>query len=121
MSNRSMTDVAFEIMTQKKQEVPFIDLWSHVSTEMGFTPTQAENKIAQFYSAMMLDIRFAALAENMWDLRARRTYNETHFDTSSIALEDDSVKDDEIVDQDYDEDEEYEKTPNDEETPEETY
>ena len=57
---------------------------------------QAENKIAQFYSAMMLDVRFAPLADNMWDLRSRRTYNETHVDTSAILGEDEYLSDDEV-------------------------
>ena len=67
-------------------------------SSLGFNQTQAENKIAQFYSAMMLDVRFAPLADNMWDLRSRRTYNETHVDTSSILVEDEYVSDDEIDD-----------------------
>ena len=70
-----------------------------MSTELqNRNQTQAENKIAQFYSAMMLDVRFAPLADNMWDLRSRRTYNETHVDTSSILVEDEYVSDDEIDD-----------------------
>ena len=67
-------------------------------SSLGFNQTQAEHKIAQFYSAMMLDVRFAPLADNMWDLRSRRTYNETHVDTSSILVEDEYVSDDEIDD-----------------------
>ena len=43
-------------------------------------------------------MRFAPLADNMWDLRSRRTYNETHVDTSSILVEDEYVSDDEIDD-----------------------
>jgi DNA-directed RNA polymerase subunit delta len=76
----------------------FLDLWNQVVSSLGFNQTQAENKIAQFYSAMMLDVRFAPLADNMWDLRSRRTYNETHVDTSSILVEDEYVSDDEIDD-----------------------
>jgi DNA-directed RNA polymerase subunit delta len=44
----------------------------------------------------MLDVRFAPLAENMWDLRSRRTYNETHVDTSAILGEDEYLSDDEV-------------------------
>jgi len=32
----------------------------------------------------------------MWDLRSRRTYNETHVDTSAILGEDEYLSDDEV-------------------------
>jgi DNA-directed RNA polymerase subunit delta len=87
MTSRSMCDVAFEILSSKTKEVPFIALWDGVVAQMGFTPSQAENKIAQFYSALMLDVRFAPLEGNVWDLRTRRTYHEVHVDTSKILIE----------------------------------
>jgi len=87
MTSRSMCDVAFEILTSKPKEVPFIQLWEGVVAQMGFTTSQAENKIAQFYSALMLDVRFAPLEGNVWDLRTRRTYHEVHVDTSKIIIE----------------------------------
>ena len=94
MTSRSMLDVAYETLSLQKNEMAFLDLWNQVVSSLGFNQTQAENKIAQFYSAMMLDVRFAPLA----DLRSRRTYNETHVDTSSILVEDEYVSDDEIDD-----------------------
>ena len=98
MTSRSMLDVAFETLSLQKNEMAFLDLLNQVVSSLGFNQTQAENKIAQFYSAMMLDVRFAPLADNMWDLRSRRTYNETHVDTSSILVEDEYVSDDEVDD-----------------------
>ena len=96
MTSRSMLDVAFDILSAQKNEIAFLDLWNKVVGSLGFNQTQAENKIAQFYSAMMLDVRFAPLADNMWDLRSRRTYNETHVDTSAILGEDEYLSDDEV-------------------------
>lgn len=103
MMNSSMTDVAFELLGKKKKPVSFAKLWEEVSQCMGFSEAKAANKIASFYSAMMLDTRFASLDDNKWDLRSRRTYEETHPDTSALLMEEDS--DDEYVDDDeYDED-----------------
>lgn len=96
MTSRSMLDVAFDILSAQKNEIAFLDLWNKVVESLGFNQIQAENKIAQFYSAMMLDVRFAPLADNMWDLRSRRTYNETHVDTSAILGEDEYLSDDEV-------------------------
>jgi DNA-directed RNA polymerase subunit delta len=94
MTSRSMLDVAYDTLKKNTQELSFLDLWNEVVKTMGFTPTQSEAKIAQFYSALMLDVRFAPLADNVWDLRSRRTYNETHVDTSTLILEDEYVSDD---------------------------
>lgn len=95
MTSRSMLDVAFDTLKTQGQEMPFLDLWKDVSNSMGFTPAQAEAKIAQFYSAMMLDVRFAPLADNVWDLRSRRTFNETHLDTSNLIVEEEELLDEE--------------------------
>lgn len=88
-----MTDIAYEFMKDKK-EVPFMMLWSQVCTTLGFTQSVADKKIAQFYSAMMLDARFLPLADNKWDLKKNYKFEEAHFDTSKLVLEDDE-KDDE--------------------------
>lgn len=100
--NRSMTDVAYDLMSKKKRCIAFGKLWEEVCEKMGFDQKMSEKKIAQFYTDMMLDNRFAALEENKWDLRSRRTYEETHFDTSAIIIEDED-SDEELEDADEDE------------------
>ncbi len=97
MSNRSMTDVAFDILQTQGKEMPFIALWDKVCISYGFTVTQAENKIANFFSAMTLDVRFAPLADGKWDLRSRRTYHETHVDTDAILIEEELIKEDDLM------------------------
>lgn len=92
-----MTDIAFELMKQRDNEIVFNKLWEEVSKTLGLSENQAMNKIASFYSALMLDKRFALLPDNKWDLRERHTYNETHIDTSAIVIDDD---DEEILDND---------------------
>lgn len=95
MSNRSMIDVAYALMSKKKKSVSFSKLWDEVSQIMGYTESVAERKIASFYTALMLDNRFASLGKNVWDLRTRHTYNETHFDTSTLVIDDESDDSDE--------------------------
>ena len=97
MSNRSMTDVAFDVLKNYGKEISFLALWNEVSTTLGFSPSVAENKIATFFSAMTLDVRFAPLADNMWDLRSRRTYHETHIDTDAILIEEELIKEDDLM------------------------
>ncbi|MDD2591286.1 MAG: DNA-directed RNA polymerase subunit delta [Erysipelotrichaceae bacterium] len=99
MSSRSMTDIAYELMKKDKKEAVFSQLWQEVSKTLGLSETQTVKKIASFYSALMLDTRFTLLADNKWDLRERRRYNESHVDTSSILIDDE----DEEYDEDYEE------------------
>lgn len=96
MTSRSMLDVAYEVLQNRKNEIAFSELWNEVVKVLGYTATQSEQKIAQFYSALMLDIRFAQLNNNLWDLRSRRKYNETHVDTSTILVEEEYLSDDEV-------------------------
>lgn len=96
MTSLSMLDVAYDVLQNQHKEMAFIDLWNEVVKALGYNENQAEQKIAQFYSALMLDVRFAQLHDNLWDLRSRRTYNETHVDTSSIIVEDEYLTDDEV-------------------------
>ena len=108
MSNRSMTDVAYQLLSKKKNSVTFNKLWDEVSQIMGYSENVAERKIASFYTSMMLDISFTSLGNNKWDLRSRHTYNETHFDTSAIVLEDDNIDELDELDS-FEEDAEVEK------------
>ena|SRR5690554_368099 len=111
MSNKSMTDIAFEFL-KENNEVPFTTLWSEVCTKLGFTQELAERKIAQFYSAMMLDARFLPLSDNRWDLKKKYRFDDTRFDTSKIIIDDDDI--DEDIDLEYEDDEESEKDSDDE-------
>ena len=104
MSNRSMVDIAYELMTKKKKGVAFNKLWEEVSQIMGYNSSVAEKKIAQFYTTIMLDKRFVNLGNNLWDLTSRHTYDETHFDTSSIEIEDLEIDDEEeLIEEEEDE------------------
>lgn len=94
MTSRSMLDVAYETLKNRQTEISFLDLWTEVVNTLGFSAAQSEQKIAQFYSAMMLDVRFAQLEDNMWDLRTRRTYDETHKEDGEL-IEDEYMSDDE--------------------------
>ena len=91
--SKSMTDVAFDIMSKKKRAVAFDKLWQDVSKTTGATM----DHIAQFYSDLTLDGRFTSLKDNKWDLKARRKFAETQIDISELEVDDDS---EEIYDDD---------------------
>ena len=76
--NKSMVDVAYEVLTKRKRPLTFGKLWEKIVEELNLNPSVAERKIGTFYSDLMLDSRFASLKDNKWDLRIRRRYDETH-------------------------------------------
>lgn len=87
---QSMTDVAYEVMNDYENGVPFIELWNTVSAKLGLSVSQKEDNIAQFYTDLSMDGRFLNLPQNVWDLRSRHTYSESVLDTDSIAIDEDS-------------------------------
>ena len=107
-----MTDVAYEIMKKEKTVAVFGQLWQEVSKTLGLSEVQTTNKIASFYSALMLDTRFTLLADNKWDLRERHKYTETHIDTSAILIDDEDEEYTDDNDSDFEEAEEDEKEEN---------
>ncbi|MBQ1477725.1 MAG: DNA-directed RNA polymerase subunit delta [Erysipelotrichaceae bacterium] len=82
---KTMTDIAYEVMSKKKRSVPFIKLWDEVSKILG----ASSDRIAQFYSDLSLDPRFVNLGENKWDLKERRKYVESHVDIEELEITDD--------------------------------
>jgi len=85
MSNKSMTDIAYDILTKKKRSIVFTKLWEDVSKTLKLP----NDRIGQFYSDISLDSRFVSLKENKWDLKERRKYDESHIDIASLEMEED--------------------------------
>ena len=84
-AKKSMTDVAYDILSTKKRAVPFNKLWEDVSKETGIS----NDRVASFYSDLSLDGRFIALDGNKWDLKSHRTFAETQIDISELEIDGD--------------------------------
>ena len=85
MTAKSMTDIAYDILSGKKRAIQFQKLWEEVSKKTG----ASNDIIADFYSDLTLDSRFAQLKDNKWDLVERRKFSESHVDISRIELGED--------------------------------
>ena len=102
MAAKSMTDMAYDILSSKKRAILFQKLWEDVAKKAGVS----EDRIADFYSDLSLDSRFAQLKDNKWDLVERRKYVESHVDISKIELGEDepeegeNSEDDNLLDED---------------------
>ena len=90
-SAKSMTDIAYDVISRKKRAVSFGKLWDEVSRIYG----ASDDAVAQFYSDMTFDSRFASLTDNKWDLVERRKFAESHVDLSEIELDDDDMEEEE--------------------------
>jgi len=84
-SAKSMTDIAYDILSKKKRAVQFIKLWEDVAKIYG-APNE---KVSQFYADLTYDSRFANLKDNKWDLVERRKYSEVHSEISNIEIDND--------------------------------
>ena len=86
---KSMIEVAYQVLSDHGKCMPFVQLWTNVSNEMGYNQGQFEDNIAQFYTDLSVDSRFMNMAGNTWDLRIRHKYSEFVTDTDSIAIDED--------------------------------
>lgn len=98
---KSLLDLAYDCLSQSKEEVNFKDLWAYVVEQAGLTEEQAAKKISSFYTNLMLDGRFVNLGDNFWDLRSRHTFDKVHIDMKDVYsdvesdINDDSEENDE--------------------------
>ena len=93
---KPMVDIAFDLMSKKKNPVLFLKLWEEVAQIDGLTPQQADDNIAQFYMDLGLDNRFVHMGENKWDLRSRHTFNEVVVDTDALIIDENDGEEDEL-------------------------
>ena len=113
IERESKTDIAYRLLSKRKEERNFYDLWEDVKAELAkvVAPEEMENieeDISFFYTNLTLDGRFVNVGENKWNLRERVTFDKVHIDMNEIYVEeeeeevsDEDVKE-EYVSDDYD-------------------
>lgn len=117
---KSNLDVAFELVSRKKNPVVFSKLWEEVSQIQGLSEEEAKKRASKFYTALSLDGRFITLGDNTWDLRSRYTFDKVHIDMNEVySDESDEVEDEDRSEDDYFIDEEDEESEDEEDDDEE--
>ena len=81
---KSNLDVAFELVSKKKNPVEFAKLWEEVSSIQGLTSEEASKRVGKFYTQLSLDGRFVTLGENTWDLRERHEFDKVHISMNDV-------------------------------------
>ncbi|CAM3695489.1 DNA-directed RNA polymerase subunit delta [Erysipelothrix urinaevulpis] len=98
MSSKSLSDIAYDRLKQKDEEVLFNELWNEVSSAAKFPENVAKRKVASFYNAIMLDSRFISLEGNKWDLRERHA-------EITLTIDPDLLEDYDDYEEDYEDEE----------------
>ena len=112
---KSNLDVAFELVSRKKNPVVFSKLWEEVSQIQGLSEEEAKKRASKFYTALSLDGRFITLGDNTWDLRSRYTFDKVHIDMNEVYSDEaDEVEDEDRSEDDYFIDEEDEESEDEE-------
>jgi DNA-directed RNA polymerase subunit delta len=81
----AMVEVAYELFLEGKKPYIFSELVKEISTHLGLTKQQVEDKIAQFYTDINIDGRFICVGENMWGLRTWYPYEQIEEEIVPVA------------------------------------
>ncbi|MGM0779431.1 MAG: DNA-directed RNA polymerase subunit delta [Bacillota bacterium] len=70
LQEMSLIEVAYELLTSKKEPMAFNDIMNEVAKLMNLSEEQVKGKIAQFYTDLNIDGHFIGLGDNRWGLRS---------------------------------------------------
>jgi DNA-directed RNA polymerase subunit delta len=65
----ALIELAYEILTAKKQACQFKDILDEIARLNGVTTDDLRSRISQFYTDLNVDGRFLCVGENQWGLR----------------------------------------------------
>ena len=82
MSNKSLIDYAYEVLSTSKEPIGFRELFDKAVALSGqeLSPEDVRHKMSSVYTQLSLDGRFIILTDNNWDLRSRHVYSQVHID-----------------------------------------
>ena len=115
MLQKSMIEVAYELLSKKQGPQKFNKFWNEVSDVLAMNEEEKDENISRFYTRLTLDERFVLLEDNTWDLRDRQSFDKVHIDMNDIyseiedeekELEEEKEEDDYDDEIEFDEDEE---------------
>ena len=106
IERESKTDIAYRLLSKRKKERNFYDLWEEVKAELAkvVDPEEMENieeDISFFYTNLTLDGRFVNVGENKWNLRERVTFDKVHIDMNEIYADEEEISEDDDVKEEF--------------------
>lgn len=103
----SDTDITYELLKENKKSMKTADLFKNICKLLGYSDTEFEEKIGDYYTSLNLDKRFVLLDGGIWDIRDRHVVN--------LVVDD---EDDDLVVEEIEEEEEIEEVEEDDDTDE---
>lgn len=86
MPTKSMIETAVDIVGEKGK-LSFQELCEQICKRLGLTEEELANKAGSFYTSLTLDGRLVTLGNNVWDLRSRYKFEQTHIDMNDVYTE----------------------------------
>ncbi|WP_243291997.1 DNA-directed RNA polymerase subunit delta [Bacillus sp. FJAT-47783] len=84
LKEMSMVEVAYLILSEKKQAITFKELMDEITHALDLTQSEIEERIAQFYTDLNIDGRFICIGENNWGLRSWYPYDQIEEETQPV-------------------------------------
>lgn len=84
----SYTDLTYMMIKENKKTMNTKDLFKEICNLLGYSESQYEDKIGDFYTSLTMDKRFVLLENNEWDIRDNHSVE--------IILDEDDEDDDNI-------------------------
>lgn len=98
MTSKSLTDYAYEVLSESKQEsMTFQDIFKAVLEKAGDTnldEQEVKKLLAKLYTQLSIDGRFAILKDSTWGIRSRFSFDKTYIDTTEAYLEEEIPEED---------------------------
>lgn len=96
MKLKTTLSVAYSILKESDQPLPFSELWNEINKIQSYSGEQAVNEMTRFYTNLMFDGRFVNLGDNTWDLRERVRHEDIALELKTVYSDiDDEVEEEE--------------------------
>jgi len=94
MAEKSLLDLAFDVLTESNKPVAFKSLFDKALalSKLELSEAEVKSKMSKFYTQLTLDGRFAVLTDNKWDLSNRHKYDECHKEVEDAYSDEDDTE-----------------------------
>lgn len=94
MADKSLLDLAFDVLTESDKPVTFKALFdkAYALSKLELSDAEMKSRMSKFYTQLTLDGRFAVLTDNKWDLSNRHKYDECHKEVEDAYSDEDDVE-----------------------------
>ena len=111
LSEESMIDIAFAILTEKQEPLTLPQLMDEIRKLTGVTEKEMKSRMHQFYTDMNIDGRFLAINDNRWGLREWYPVDQIEEETAPVVkVRKKKKKKKAVLDEDDDEEDETKTT-----------